>query len=336
MRAILITQPGGPEVLSAGDAALPVAGAQQVLVRVHATAVNRADLLQRMGRYPPPPGWPPHIPGLEYAGIVEATGPGAERFRAGDRVMGLVGGGAYAEYVAVHQDEVMSVPANLDLAQAAAIPEVFITAHDALLTQAALSAGETLLIHGAGSGVGTAALQIALAVGARALGSARSAWKLERALAMGLDVGIDSTVENFVEVVAGVTGGRGADVILDLVGGNYVNANLRSLAMRGRIVIVGVVAGSGAELDQRLLMQKRASLRGTMLRSRSHDEKAAATSAFAAFALSRFEAGQLQPVIDRMLPMEAAAEAHRLVASNDVFGKVVLRWEDAGGAAGRS
>lgn len=325
MRAVLIREPGGPEVLTAGDVARPVPGEHDVLVRVAATAVNRADILQRRARYPAPPGWPADIPGLEYAGRVEQVGAAVTRWKPGDLVMGLVGGGAYAEYVTVHEAEAMRVPSTLDLVQAAAIPEAFITAHDALLTQARLAPGETLLVHGVGSGVGTAAIQTAKAAGARVVGTARSAWKLERAAALGLDHGIDVSREAFPDAVLALTDGRGVDVVLDLIGGDYLPGNVRVLATHGRIVLVGVVAGAKAELDMRALMSRRATIRGTVLRSRTPAEKAAATAAFDAFATPLFAQGRLQPVIHTVLPLEQAAEAHRLIESNAVFGKVVLR-----------
>lgn len=325
MRAAVITQAGGPEVLEVRDVPRPSPADGQILVRVAATALNRADLIQRRGGHPAPAGWPSDIPGLEYAGTVEAVAAGVDRFAPGDRVMGLVGGGAYAEYLAVHQAEVMPVPAALDLEQAAAVPEAFITAHDAILTQAGLSEGENLLVHAAGSGVGTAALQIAKAVGARTFGTARTGWKLDRAAEYGLDVAINVSDRDFVDVIEGDTAAHGADVILDLVGGDYLTGNLRCLARFGRIIIVGLVAGRSAQLDMRALMSKRGMIRGTMLRTRTASEKAEATSAFAEFGLPLLENGALRPVIDRVLSLEDVAEAHRVMEESDNFGKIVLR-----------
>lgn len=326
MRAIVITAPGGPEVLQERSVAEPEPGASQIRVRVAASAVNRADLMQRRGRYPAPPGSPADIPGLEYAGVVDTVGEGVTMWRSGDRVMGLVGGGGYAELVVVHEAEAMPIPMALTFEEAAGIPEVFITAHDALVTQMGISAGERLLIHGVGSGVGTAGLQLGIARDATVYGSARTPWKLERAVSMGLTRAIDSTAEDFVEVIAAETGGRGANGILDLVGGDFLTGNVKSLATHGRLVIVGVVAGAVSPLDMRALMQRRASIRGTVLRARPLEDKIAATRAFAEDALPLIERGAIRPVIDRVVAMTDAAAAHRIVESNETFGKIVLRW----------
>lgn len=325
MRAVVMTGAGGPEVLQLTERDTPAAGPGQLLVRVAATALNRADLLQRRGGYPSPEGWPADIPGLEYAGTVEAIGRGAATFEPGDRVMGLVGGGSYAEYVVVDEAEAMAVPASLDLIEAAAVPEAFITAHDAIVVQAGLSAGENLLIHAVGSGVGTAATQIARAVGARSFGTSRSAWKLGSAAEYGPDVAINTSTHDFADVVSGDTAGHGADVILDLVGGDYLEGNLRCIAKHGRIIIVGLVAGSSATLDMRALMRRRAMIRGTVLRSRTGEEKAEATRAFAAFATPLFESGALHPVVDRVMKLEEVADAHRLMESGENLGKIVLK-----------
>jgi putative PIG3 family NAD(P)H quinone oxidoreductase len=326
MRAIVITAPGGPDVLQERSVAAPDPGPSHIRVRVAASAVNRADLMQRQGRYPAPPGSPQDVPGLEYAGTVDAVGSGVTMWRAGDRVMGLVGGGGYSEMVVVHEAEAMRVPVGLTFEEAAAIPEVFITAHDALVTQMRIAAGERLLIHGVGSGVGTAGLQLAIARDVTVYGTARTPWKLERALSMGLARAIDSTVDDFVEILAAETDGKGVDGVLDLVGGDFLAGNVSSLATHGRLVIVGVVAGATSTLDMRALMQRRASIRGTVLRARPLEDKIAATKAFADDALPLFERGELRPVIDRVIAMTDAAEAHRVVQSNETFGKVVLRW----------
>jgi putative PIG3 family NAD(P)H quinone oxidoreductase len=325
MRAVVITRPGGPEVLEVRDVARPEPGKRQIRVRVVATAVNRADLLQRAGNYPAPEGSPADIPGLEYAGFVDSMGPRVSRWHGGERVMGLVGGGSYAEYVITHEDEAVTVPEALSLEHAAAVPEAFITAHDALITQMKLKRGQLLLIHAVGSGVGTAALQLAKAIGARVIGTQRSAWKLERATSLGLDRGIDVANEDFAEVALEITAGRGVDGILDLVGGDYLPGNLRALASKGRILLVGLVAGSKHELDMRLVMRKRATIIGTVLRSRSLDEKIAAIQTFAGEVLPLIEAGTITPIVDEVLPLEQAAHAHEIVADNRTFGKVVLR-----------
>lgn len=330
MRAVVITAPGGPEVLELRDVPAPEPGTGQIRVRVYASGLNRADLLQRRGRYPAPPGWPQDIPGLEYAGIVDAVGPSVQRWKPGDRVMGLVGGGGCAEAVVVHEREAIAVPAALSLDEAAAIPEAFITAHDALFTRLGLGLGEAVLVHAVGSGVGTAALQLAKAAGARVVGTSRFAWKLEKATALGLDLGVDATREDFADAALAFTGEVGVDAVLDLVGGAYLAGNLRALATGGRLVFVGTVAGSRAELDLRIVMTKRLRIVGTTLRARPLEEKIQATRAFAHHALPLFEQRRIRPVLDRVLPADDVREAHRLLEENAVFGKVVLRWAEEG------
>jgi putative PIG3 family NAD(P)H quinone oxidoreductase len=327
MRAIVISHPGLPDVLQLREALAPEPGAGQVRVRVHASGVNRADLLQRRGAYPAPPGWPQHIPGLEYAGVIDTLGARTRRFAVGDRVMGLVGGGGYAEQVVADEAEVMPVPASLSLEAAAAIPEAFLTAHDALYTQMRLAAGEWLLIHAVGSGVGTAGLQLARAAGARVLGTGRTRWKLDRARELGLPVAIDaSTPDAWVEPVLHETGGRGVDGVLDLVGGAYLPGDIKAMARLGRLVIVGLVAGSSATLDLGAVLRKRLRIYGTALRSRAPEEKAEAVAAFARDALPLFDQHRLRPVVDRVFPAADAAEAHRRMEKNENFGKIVLTW----------
>lgn len=328
MRAIVITRAGGPEVLELRDVPPPEPGPRQIRVRVHATAVNRADLLQRAGGYGAPPGCPQDIPGLEYAGVVDAAAPDATRWREGDRVFGIVGGGAYAEYITVHEDEAVAIPADMDFRHAAAVPEAFITAHDAIVTQMKLQPGETLLIHAVGSGVGTAALQLARAMRATVIGTQRSAWKLERAVSLGLDVAINTRDADFADVALEVTNDRGVDGVLDLVGGDYLPGNLRALAVKGRILLVGLVAGSRHELDMRLLLQRRATLIGTVLRSRPLEEKIQVAAAFARDVIPLLADGTVRPVIDQVLPLEEARRAHERVAANAAFGKVVLEMRD--------
>lgn len=326
MRAVVIERPGGPEVLRVTEVPDPRPGPEEIVVRVAAAGVNRADLLQRAGRYPAPPGWPADIPGLEYAGEVEALGEGATRWAAGDRVMGLVGGGACAERVAVHEATAIPVPPGLTFEQAAAIPEAFLTAHDALHTLIALRHGETLLIHGVGSGVGTAGVQLGRRAGARVIGTSRSAWKLERAAALGLDVAIDSSTEDVAEAVLRATAGAGVDAVLDLVGGGYFGASLRALATGGRIALIGLVAGARAEVELRQILTKRATIRGATMRPRPIGERIALAAAFTRDIVPLFEAGALQPTVDAVMPMADAARAHERVAANENFGKVVLRW----------
>jgi putative PIG3 family NAD(P)H quinone oxidoreductase len=324
MRAIVITTPGGPEVLSLRDVPSPVPQRGEARVRIRATAVNRADLLQRMGAYPPPPDAPRDIPGLELAGEVDAIGELVTAVKVGDRVFGLAGGGTYAEQVTVPERTLARIPEGLSFNEAASIPEAFITAYDAMVTQAGLAAGETVLIHAAGSGVGTAAVQIARAIGAFSIGTARTAAKLDRARPMG--IGDAVVVENgkFAERVNEITGGRGVDVVVDLIGGAYVAEDLACVATRGRIVVVGLLGGTRADVDLGMLMRKRVELRGTMLRSRPLEEKIQAANALARNLAPLFATRVLEPVIDKVFPLAKAGEAHAYVASNEGFGKVVL------------
>ena len=331
MKAIVITKPGAPDVLELRDVPAPVPSSHQILVRVAATAINRADLLQRAGNYPAPADAPQDIPGLEYAGTVAALGDAVTRWQAGDRVMGLVGGGSYAEFIVTHEDEAIAVPASLSDEEAAAVPEAFITAHDALFTQMHLTSGESLLIHAVGSGVGTAALQLARAAGARVLGTQRSAWKLERARELGLDIAVDTTQFDFAVVTLHETKHRGVDGILDLVGGNYMNANVSALAVKGRIMLVGLVAGARTELDMRALLRKRASITGTVLRARLLDEKIAVARAFEQDVVPLLASRAVRPIIDQVLPL---AEPHRPTRSSrttGISGKSCCAWRERQG-----
>jgi len=326
MKAIVISRFGGPEVLELRDVPAPAPGRGEVRVRVRATAVNRADLLQRAGAYPPPPDAPKDIPGLEFAGEVDAVGEGVTDLSAGERVMGLCGGGAYAEAVVVPARAAVRIPSRLSFAEAAAVPEAFITAWDAMVEQAGLRAGETVLIPAVGSGVGLAALQLAAAVGARAIGTSRTADKLDRARAFGLADGDDVVVAHgvFAPDVLRLTGGRGADVVLELVGGDYVAEDLACVATRGRIVLVGMMGGHRTDLDLGQLLRKRVRLVGTMLRSRPLEEKLAAVQQLERHVAPLLARGAVQPVIDRKLPLAQAGEAHAYMASNAGFGKIVL------------
>jgi NADPH:quinone reductase len=327
MRAIVIREPGGPEVLELRDVPTPTPQRGEARVRIRATAVNRADLIQRMGAYPAPPDSPRDIPGMELAGEVDAVGEGVSSVKVGDRVFGLAGGGTYAEQVVLPARTLVRLPEALSYVEGAAIPEAFITAYDAMVVQARLSPGETVLVHAAGSGVGTAAIQIARAVGAFSIGSARTAEKLNRTRPMGLGEGIVVEGGRFAEKVMAVTAGRGVDVVIDLVGGGYVAEDLACIAMRGRIVVVGLLAGTRAEVDLGLLMRKRVEMRGTMLRSRPLEEKIEAANVLARHLAPLFATRQLEPVIDRVLPLARASDAHAYVASNEGFGKVVLEVE---------
>ena len=324
MRAVVIPGFGGPEVLRLATVPSPRPGPREVLVRVRASGVNRADLLQRRGLYPPPPG-ESEVPGLEFAGVVDEVGDAVTRWRAGDRVMGIVGGGGYAERVAVDERVAVAVPDGMDMTEAGAIPEVYMTAYDAVFRQAGLKRGETLLIHAVGSGVGTAALQLARRAGARTIGTSRTASKLERAAGEGLGVGLRGG-EGWVGGVMEATGGRGADVILDLVGAPYLAGNQAAIAVGGRHVVVGVPGGSRARVDLRRLMVRRARLYGTVLRARGVGEKAELAAEFCEAVLPGFGDGSLHPLIDSVFPVVKAADAHRRMEANENFGKIVLSW----------
>jgi len=325
VRAAVITTPGDPDVFAIQEIDDPEPGPEEALVAVHATALNRADLLQRRGGYPAPPGIRADVPGLEMAGIVERVGERVTEWSPGDRVMALLGGGGYASKVAVHQRELLAVPDGLELERAAAIPEVFFTAFDALFLQCELAAGESVLVHAAGSGVGTAAIQLAALAGCRVFGTAGSDDKLARAAELGLDVGINYHSQDFAEVVAERTNRRGVDVILDVIGAPYWDRNIASLATRGRMVLVGTMGGGKVETNIGALMPKRARVHGTVLRARPFEEKARLAQTFGGRYLHHFASGRLAPVVDRVFPLAEVAAAHRLMESNANFGKIVLR-----------
>lgn len=329
MKAVVMREPGGPDVLEVREVPRPEPGPGELLVEVAASGVNRADVLQRQGLYPPPPGWPADIPGLEFSGRVAARGAGTDLFAEGDTVMGLVGGGGYARYLVVPEREVMPAPRGLPLVEAGALPEAFLTAFDACFLQLGLAAGETLLVHAVGSGVGTAALQLARAAGVRVIGTSRTADKLDAAAKLGLDHGVlAETPDAWVGPVKELTEGRGADVILDLVGGPYLPGNVRSVAERGRIVCVGIPGGRRNELDIRGLMGKRASLTGTVLRARPPEEKAALAREASRRLVPLFESAELRPVVDRSYAPTAAADAHRRMDDNLNFGKLLIVWSE--------
>ena len=327
MKAVVITRFGGPEVLEIHDVPKPQPGAEEVLVNVRSTALNRADLLQRAGRYAAPPGEPQNIPGLEFAGEVAALGTNAHRWHKGDRVMGIVGGGAHAEFVTTHQDAVVAVPSNLEWSAAGAVPEVFITAHDAL-RQAGFKAGENVLIHAVGSGVGLAATQLVRALGGRAFGTSRTPDKIERAKAFGLESGFAVPEPSALSELSGfaddVTRSHGFDVVLDLNGGPYFAASLEAMALRGRIILIGGVAGGKTDVDLYQILRKRLHVTGTVLRARSLQEKIEVTAAFAEEVVPLLEQAKIQPVIDSIFHLDKCQDAHRRLESNETFGKVVL------------
>jgi putative PIG3 family NAD(P)H quinone oxidoreductase len=328
MRAVVFDGSGGPEVVRLGEVPEPEPARGEVLVRVHAAALNRADLLQRRGVYAAPPGTRPDVPGLELAGEVVRTGEGVTAWRAGDRVMAICAGEGQAELAVVHERMLLPVPASLSWEEAGALPEAGLTAHDALFTLGGLRPGWPLLLHAVGSGVGTIALQLAKAAGATVIGTSRSADKLERARALGLDHGllVPRDAPRFADEVRRLTGGEGCPLIVDFVGTAYARENLAALALRGVLVQVGTMAGAEASIDLGVLIRRRASVVGTNLRMRPLEEKIAATRAFARDALPLVAAGRVRPVVDEVLPAERAREAHERMEQNASFGKLVLRF----------
>ncbi|AFR10965.1 NAD(P)H-quinone oxidoreductase [Nocardiopsis alba] len=322
MHAIRIIEPGGPEVLAWSEVPDPVPGEGEVLVDVTATAVNRADVSQRQGKYPPPPG-ASEYPGLECSGTIVGSGPGVETtgWAVGDRVCALLTGGGYAERVAVPVGQLLPIPKGMDPVEAAALPEVACTVWSNLVMVGRLRAGETVLIHGGGSGIGTFAIQFARALGARVAVTAGSAEKLERCRELGAEITIDYRNEDFAERMRAE---GGADLVLDIMGGSYLGANLRSLTTGGRLVIIGLMGGRTAELDLGRMLVKRLSVQATTLRSRPAAEKAVIVSGVLEQVWPLVEKGDIRPVVDRALPLEDAAEAHRVMESSAHTGKILL------------
>ncbi|MBX3073987.1 NAD(P)H-quinone oxidoreductase [Candidatus Obscuribacterales bacterium] len=328
MKAAIVTGSGGPEVLKVQDVPEPRASKGEVRVRVMATAVNRADVIQRKGGYPAPPGVPSNILGLEYAGVITDVGEDVSGFEPGDRVFGLVGGGSYAQFIVTHHRTIAKVPDNLSFEQAAACPEAFVTAYDAMVSQANLKSGEWVLIHAAGSGVGTAAVQICRALGARSVGTSRTKDKIDRAMELGLHRGIVIEKGDFSDEVKTIVGDQGVDVVLELIGGNYVVEDLECVANQGRIILVGLLAGAKAELSLQRILSKRVMIKGTTLRARPLEEKIVAAQLLSKQIAPLLENGELKPIIDKVFDLDDVVEAHRYVEQNDSFGKVVLNLED--------
>ena len=325
MKAIVIAQPGKRDALEYRDVPEPLMGPDDLLVAVRACALNRADILQRMGGYPQPGPKPEfEIPGLEYAGEVLRVGERVEGFAPGDRVMGLLPGGGYAERVTTPARLALKVPDSLSWQEAGATPEVYITAHDALL-QCGLQAGERVLIHAVGSGVGVAAIQIAKLLGASlVIGTAGSAAKLERATALGLDLGVNYHEADFAEAVLDATGGQGVDVVLDVIGADYWERNLRALARQGRMVLVGLMSGASADANLGQFLAKRLQVRGTTLRARPLEQKSQATRAFEKSVLPHLASGRIKVIVDSVYPLREAAAAQAHMEANANFGKIVL------------
>ena len=326
MRAVVFAGKGGPEVIEVRELADPRPSRGEVLVRVRAAALNRADLLQRRGLYAPPPGVREDVPGLELAGEVAAVGEGVTGFAPGDRVMAITAGEGQAELAVAHERMLVRVPERLSLEEAGATMESFVTSHDALFTLGALRPGWPVLVHAVGSGVATAALQLAQAAGATVIGTSRSAEKLERAKGLGLAHGILVGREEprFADEVKRLTGGDGVPLILDFVGAAYAPENAAALAQRGRIVVIGTLGGRQAQLDFAVLMRKRGEVIGTVLRPRPLEEKVRATRSFAQDVLPLLAAGRVKPIVDAVFPLERVREAHDRMERNDSFGKLVL------------
>jgi NADPH2:quinone reductase len=324
MRAVVFP---GDGVIEVTERPTPEPGPGQVLVHVHGAGLNRADLMQRAGRYPAPPGVPADIPGMEFSGVVEALGDGVGSLGIGDRVFGIVGGGAQAEALVVHESNCARVPERVDLVEAGGIPEVFITAHDALRTRGGLQPGEHVLVHAVGSGVGTAVVQLAKALGCTVTGTARTEAKLDQARELGLDHGVlaASPLDPGALAEAIVASGGPVDVTVELVGGAYVQADITAAAKQGRIVIVGTLAGAVVDVPLFALMAKRLAVHGTVLRARTIEEKASAVAAFVEEVGPFVDDGRVRPIVDRILPLEDALVAYDLLTSDATFGKVILR-----------
>jgi len=328
MKAVYIKQFGGPENLEVRDVPDPSnPSGTQILIRVRAAALNRADLLQRRGLYPAPAGVGQNIPGLEFAGEVVEIGENATQWKVGDRVFGITAGEAQAEVLLTEESLLAKIPDNLSFTDAAAIPEAFITSHDAIFTQGNLLKGETILIHAVGSGVGLAALQLANAKGAKTIGTSRTADKLEKCREFGLEEAIlTGENANFAEIIKDKTAGKGVDLVLDLVGAGYFQDNLDSLALKGRLILVGLTSGANAEFNLRTALAKRLKIIGTVLRGRSLEEKSAATRKFAEQVLPLIESAKIRPNVDKVFRCEDVQNAHRYLESNESFGKVILEF----------
>jgi putative PIG3 family NAD(P)H quinone oxidoreductase len=323
MHAITIPEPGGPEALVWAEVPDPVPDEGEVLVEVVASAVNRADVLQRQGFYNPPPGASPY-PGLECSGRIAGLGPGVSGWAVGDAVCGLLAGGGYAEKVVVPAGQLLPVPEGIDLTQAAALPEVVCTVWSNVFMVAHLRPGETLLVHGGSSGIGTMAIQLAKAVGAKVAVTAGTKEKLERCAELGADILINDREQDFVAEIKQATGGAGADVILDNMGAKYLERNVEALAVSGRLAIIGMQGGSKGELNIGTLLSKRAAVSATSLRARPLGEKAAIVAAVREHVWPLIASGRVRPVVDRELPMPEAAEAHRVLEASGHVGKVLL------------
>lgn len=324
MQAIIITRPGGPEVLQAAERPVPAVSAGEVLIKVMAAGINRPDVYQRKGNYPPPKGAPVEIPGLEVAGVIAETGPGASRWKAGDKVCALLAGGGYAEYCNVPEGQCLPIPGNLSFVEAASLPETFFTVWTNVFDRGVLKDGETLLVHGGSSGIGVAAIQMAAARGHRVFVTAGTEEKCRFCEELGAARAINYKTENFEEVIKEVTGAKGVDVILDMVGGSYAPANLRCLAEEGRLVMINTMEGKDVQLDLSLVMRRRLTITGSTLRPRDAGFKAAVAGKLESTIWPLLASGRIKPIIHAVFPFTQAAEAHRMMESGEHLGKIVL------------
>jgi len=323
MKAVIIDGHGGPEVLKVAEVETPKPRPGELLVRVRTSALNRADTLQRMGVYPPPPG-ETDLPGLELAGEVEAWGEGVSGFTKGQRVFGLVGGGGYAQYALMDAGMAMTIPDGWSFQQAAAVPEVYFTANETIFVLGGLQAGESVLIHAGGSGVGTAGIQMAHHIGAKVYFTAGSADKIERAMALGADAGINYKTHDFKDEVLRLTDGAGVDVVEDFLGASYLERNIAVLKPRGRLVFVGMMGGVKAEFNIGVVMAKRLQIKGSVMRPLSIEEKRQITRRFQERWLPVLVEGKIKPIIDSVFPMSRVADAHQAMEDNRNFGKILL------------
>lgn len=327
MKAIVITKPGGPEVLQVQERSIPICAPGEVLIKAAAAGVNRPDVSQRKGNYPPPPGASPDIPGLEIAGTIVETGADVTRWKVGDKICALVTGGGYAEYCNIPEGQCLPVPGNLTFVEAASLPETFFTVWSNVFDRGRLKAGETLLVHGGSSGIGVAAIQMAKSLGSTIYVTAGTDEKCRFCEDLGAAKAINYRKENFVEVIKQITNGKGVGVILDMVGGDYVQDNLRSLANDGRLVLINMMMGKDVQVDLSQVMTKRLTITGSTLRSRDTAFKAAIARNLEKTIWPLIASGQIKPVIYKVFPAEEAADAHKLMESSEHIGKIVLSWQ---------
>jgi NADPH2:quinone reductase len=326
MKAIVITQPGAPEVLQPEERPIPAYSANEVLVKIAAAGVNRPDVAQRKGHYPPPPGASPDIPGLEIAGTIVETGAGVTRWKVGDKVCALVTGGGYAEYCAVPEGQCLPIPGNLSFIQAASLPETFFTVWSNVFDRGKLRSGESLLVHGGSSGIGVVAIQMAKALGSTVYVTAGTNEKCRFCERLGAAKAINYKTENFAEVIKQITGGKGVDVILDMIGGDYTPSNIKSLAADGRLVLINMMMGKDVQLDLSLVMMKRLTITGSTLRARDTAFKTAIAQNLEETIWPFLASGKIKPIINKVFPAEKAADAHRLMESSEHIGKIVLEF----------